>query len=92
MLVPSADARADSLQQAVHFAKNWRLAGVITGSEPLVMNPDLIRYVKDSGLVCMSWGGLNDVPEHAKVIRPLSEPGFMQAKIFSRYRWSSADS
>lgn len=82
MLVPSADARADSLQQAIHFAKSWRLPGIITESEPLVMNPKLIRYVKDSGLLCMSWGGLNDVPEHAKVIRPLSEFGFMQPKTY----------
>ncbi len=37
------------------------------------MSPDLIRYVKDSGFVCMSWGGLNDIPEHAKVNRPLSK-------------------
>lgn len=71
--IPSADARADSLQEAIHFAKGWRLSGVISRSEPLVLSPDLIRYVKDSGLLCMSWGGLNDVPEHAKVVLPPSE-------------------
>ena len=66
---PSPDARANSLRDAIHFAKAWRLAGVITRSDPLVMSPGLIGYVKDSGLLCMSWGELNDVPEHAKVIR-----------------------
>lgn len=70
--IPSADARADSLQGAIHFAKSWRLPGVISRSEPLVLSPDLVRYVKDSGLICISWGGLNDDPEHAKVIRPLT--------------------
>ena len=70
--IPYADARANSLQEAVHFAHSWRLPGVISGSDALVMSPDLIRYVKDSGLLCMSWGGLNDVPEHAKVTRPYS--------------------
>ena len=65
--IPSSDARADSLQEAIWFAKSWRLAGVISRSEPLVTSPQLIQYVKDAGLVCVSWGGLNDVPEHAKV-------------------------
>ena len=71
--IPSADARVGSLQQAIHFAKSWHLLGVMSRSEPLVMSPDLIRYVKDSGFVCMSWGNLNDIPEHAKVNRPSSE-------------------
>lgn len=67
--IPSADARADSLQEAIHFAKSWHLPGVISRSQPLVMSPDLIGYVKDSGVLCISWGELNDDPEHAKVIR-----------------------
>lgn len=50
----SADARVDSLQEAIHFARSWRLPGVISRSEPLVMSPDLVRYVKDSGLLCIS--------------------------------------
>lgn len=66
--IPSADARASSLQEAIHFAKCWRLPGIISRSDPLVMCPEFVGYVKDSGLLCVSWGGLNDDPEHAKVI------------------------
>lgn len=66
--IPSSDARADSLQEAISFAKSWCLAGVIARSEPLVVSPQLIGYVQDNGLLCVSWGGLNDVPEDAKVI------------------------
>lgn len=65
--IPSADARADSLQEAIHFARKWRLPGIIARSQPLVMSPDLIQYVKDSGLQCISWSELNDEPKHAKV-------------------------
>lgn len=65
--IPSADARADSLQEAIHFAQAWRLPGIICRSQPFVMCPDLIKYVKDCGLMCISWGELNDDPEHAKV-------------------------
>ena len=49
------------------------------------MSPDLIRHVRDSGLLCISWGGLNDVPEHAKIIRPLCEFELTRDKKFSRY-------
>ena len=65
--IPSSDARADSLQEAIWFARSWRLTGVISRSEPIVSSPQLIEYVKDAGLACVSWGGLIDVPEHAKV-------------------------
>ncbi|KAI4280844.1 MAG: hypothetical protein L6R38_004120 [Xanthoria sp. 2 TBL-2021] len=63
--IPSSDARADSLREAVWFAKSWRLAGVISRSQPLVVSPQLIGRVQDAGLVCISWGELNDMPENA---------------------------
>jgi len=65
--IPSSDARADSLQEAISFARSWRLAGVISRSEPLVVSPRLIEFVKAAGLLCVSWGGLNNVPEHIMV-------------------------
>lgn len=65
--IPSSDARADSLQEAIWFARSWRLAGVISRSQPLVISPKLIRYVQDAGLLCISWGDLNNVAEYAKV-------------------------
>ncbi|KAL8887940.1 MAG: hypothetical protein Q9215_004551 [Flavoplaca cf. flavocitrina] len=64
--IPSADARADSLREAIWFAKSWRLAGVISRSQPLVVSPQLIGRVQDAGLVCISWGELNDLPENAE--------------------------
>ncbi|KAG8528433.1 uncharacterized protein KY384_007351 [Bacidia gigantensis] len=64
--IPSSDARADSLQAAIHFARAWNLPGIIARSQPFVMSPGLVKYVKDSGLQCISWGELNDEPEHAK--------------------------
>lgn len=63
--IPSSDACADSLRDAVWFAKSWRLAGVISRSQPLVLSPRLIGRVRDAGLVCISWGELNDGPDDA---------------------------
>lgn len=63
--IPSSDARADSLREAVWFAKSWRLAGVISRSQPLVVSPQLIGRVQDAGLLCISWGELNDTPDNA---------------------------
>ena len=65
--IPSANARADSVQEAIHFARKWRLLGIIVRFQTLVMSPDLIQRVKDSGLQCISWGELNDEAQNAEV-------------------------
>ncbi|KAL8788540.1 MAG: hypothetical protein Q9213_001613 [Squamulea squamosa] len=65
--VPTGDARASSLQQAVHFAKAWDLAGIVMLSDVFVHCPRLLRYAKSKGLVCGSYGDLNDDPECAKI-------------------------
>jgi glycerophosphodiester phosphodiesterase len=61
------DMRASSLQAAVRFARRWALAGIIFASETLIMCPRLVGYVKRSGLVCGSYGALNNLPENSKV-------------------------
>jgi glycerophosphodiester phosphodiesterase len=64
---PTGDIRASSMQEAVHFATCWELDGVVMASEPFVMSPRLVGYVKSKGLVTASYGGLNNDPESAKV-------------------------
>ncbi|KAL8730165.1 MAG: hypothetical protein Q9166_004248 [cf. Caloplaca sp. 2 TL-2023] len=65
--VPTGDVRAGSLQQAIHFAKAWDLAGIVMLSEVFVLCPRLLRYAKSKGLVCGSYGDLNDDPDCAKI-------------------------
>lgn len=57
---PVGDIRASSLQEAVRFASRWNLLGIVTQAEPLVLCPRLVRIVKESGLVCVSYGTLNN--------------------------------
>ena len=64
---PVGDVRAASLQEAIRFASRWNLLGVVSAAEPLVMCPRLVRVVKESGLVCVSYGTLNNDPENVKV-------------------------
>lgn len=64
---PVGDVRASSLQEAIRFASRWNLLGVVTAAEPLVVSPRLVRVVKESGLVCVSYGQLNNDPESVKV-------------------------
>ncbi|KAK5445148.1 Glycerophosphocholine phosphodiesterase [Exophiala xenobiotica] len=54
------DIRATSLQEAIRFASRWNLLGVVSAAEPLVAAPRLVRVVKESGLVCVSYGTLNN--------------------------------
>jgi glycerophosphodiester phosphodiesterase len=51
------------LQEAIRFSSRWNLLGVVSAAEPLVTCPRLIRVVKESGLVCVSYGTLNNQPE-----------------------------
>ncbi|KAJ5246269.1 hypothetical protein N7468_001252 [Penicillium chermesinum] len=57
---PVGDIRASSLQEAVRFASRWNLLGIVSEAEPLVLCPRLVRIVKESGLVCVSYGTLNN--------------------------------
>jgi glycerophosphodiester phosphodiesterase len=57
---PVGDIRASSLQEAVRFASRWNLLGIVSQAQPLVLCPRLVRIVKESGLVCVSYGALNN--------------------------------
>jgi glycerophosphodiester phosphodiesterase len=48
------EKRATSIQVAVQFAKLWNLAGIVLASEPFLLCPRLIGYVKSRGLVVSS--------------------------------------
>lgn len=60
---PVGDIRASSLQEAIRFASRWNLLGVVSAAEPLVNSPRLVKIVKEQGLVCVSYGVLNNDPE-----------------------------
>lgn len=57
---PVGDIRASSLQEAIRFASRWNILGIVSAAEPLVTCPRLVRVVKESGLVCVSYGSLNN--------------------------------
>lgn len=61
------DVRATSLQEAVSFAKKWELDGIVLASEPFVLAPQLVGFVKGKGMVCATYGALNDEVEGATV-------------------------
>ncbi|KAL7896174.1 Glycerophosphoryl diester phosphodiesterase family domain-containing protein [Trichoderma sp. SZMC 28014] len=66
--LPMADKelRVASLQVGVQFARLWNLAGVVFACEALLYCPRLVQFVKNAGLVCASYGLLNNEPIHAR--------------------------
>ncbi|EGV60926.1 Glycerophosphocholine phosphodiesterase [Yamadazyma tenuis] len=62
-----ADIRASSLQNAIRFAKKWNLLGIVSAAETLVKTPRLAQVIKSSGLVCVTYGVLNNSPENCKI-------------------------
>ncbi|CAK7273462.1 Glycerophosphocholine phosphodiesterase [Sporothrix epigloea] len=57
------DIRASSLQEAIRFTRRWKLLGLVSLADPFVLSPRLVRVVKESGLVCVSYGAENNKPE-----------------------------
>lgn len=80
---PVADIRASSLQEAIRFASRWNLLGIVTNAEPLVLSPRLVKVVKESGLVCVSYGTINNDPANVKVF---SFPGVNFHPLFKLSR------
>ena len=73
MPITDMEVRAASVQVAVRFARRWNLAGIVFACEPLLLCPRLVGFVKARGLVCASYGVLNNEPEMVKVVpRPAS--------------------
>jgi glycerophosphodiester phosphodiesterase len=72
---PVGDIRASSLQEAIRFATRWNLLGVVSAAEPLCNSPRLVKVVKDSGLVCVSYGTLNNDPIKVQVSFSALYPG-----------------
>ena len=68
---PVGDIRASSLQEAIRFASRWNLLGIVSAAEPFCNSPRLVKVVKDSGLVCVSYGTLNNDPVNVQVWRHL---------------------
>ncbi|KAK4930974.1 Glycerophosphocholine phosphodiesterase [Elasticomyces elasticus] len=64
---PVGDIRASSLQEAIRFASRWNLLGIVSAATPFVLCPRLIQVVKNSGLVCMSYGTDNNDPHTARL-------------------------
>lgn len=59
---PVGDIRASSLQEAIRFASRWNLLGIVSAAEPLINSPRLVKVVKETGLVCVSYGTSNNDP------------------------------
>ncbi|KAI0153210.1 Glycerophosphoryl diester phosphodiesterase family-domain-containing protein [Xylariaceae sp. FL1272] len=55
-----SDIRASSLQEAIRFAGRWNLLGIVSNATVFVRAPRLVRVVKQSGLVCVSYGVENN--------------------------------
>lgn len=63
----AGDIRASSLQEAIRFASRWNLLGIVSTAQPFVYAPRLVKVVKESGLVCVSYGMMNNDPEKVKL-------------------------
>ncbi|KAI9014359.1 hypothetical protein CLU79DRAFT_767245 [Phycomyces nitens] len=64
---PVRDIRCSSLKEAVKFAKRDNLLGIISEAMPLVQVPLLIKTVKESGLILVTFGACNSDPRYRRI-------------------------
>ncbi|KAI7904329.1 Glycerophosphoryl diester phosphodiesterase family-domain-containing protein [Cokeromyces recurvatus] len=60
-----ADIRCNSLREAVRFAKQADLLGIVAASEPILTNPRMVRVIQETGLLLFTYGILNNEVENA---------------------------
>ncbi|KAK4515235.1 uncharacterized protein ATC70_002845 [Mucor velutinosus] len=63
--LPMADIRCNSLQEAVRFAKQADLLGIVAASEPILEAPRMVQVIKEMGLLLFTYGVLNNEVENA---------------------------
>lgn len=63
--LPMADIRCNSLQEAVRFAKQADLLGIVAASEPILEAPRMVQVIKEMGLLLFTYGILNNEVENA---------------------------
>ncbi|CAG8445539.1 10238_t:CDS:10 [Scutellospora calospora] len=55
-----ADARCNSVQAAIRFAKFIGLSGLVTNCGPIIEAPGLVKVIRGSGLNLFTYGSLNN--------------------------------
>ncbi|KAF9578953.1 phosphate system positive regulatory protein pho81, partial [Lunasporangiospora selenospora] len=71
------DKRCTSIKEAVKFARNNNLLGVICEATPLIQVPTLINNIKESGLVLLSFGMSNKDPALVQIQKNHGVDAFM---------------
>ncbi|KAF9171502.1 Glycerophosphocholine phosphodiesterase [Mortierella sp. AD011] len=64
-----ADRRCNSIQGAVRFATSIDLLGIVTHSGPVIEAPNLVKGIKETGLLVFTYGAQNNDVENAKLQR-----------------------
>ncbi|KAG0242736.1 Glycerophosphocholine phosphodiesterase [Actinomortierella wolfii] len=64
-----ADRRCNSLQEAVRFATSIDLLGIVTASQPIIEAPNLVKGIKQTGLLVFTYGSDNNEIENARLQR-----------------------
>ncbi|GJJ70849.1 glycerophosphodiester phosphodiesterase [Entomortierella parvispora] len=64
-----ADRRCNSIQGAVRFASSIDLLGIVTHSDPILEAPNLVKGIKESGLLVFTYGAGNNDVDNAKLQR-----------------------
>eukprot|EP00005_Dracoamoeba_jomungandri_P012541 CAMPEP_0174277610 /NCGR_PEP_ID=MMETSP0439-20130205/61024_1 /TAXON_ID=0 /ORGANISM="Stereomyxa ramosa, Strain Chinc5" /LENGTH=315 /DNA_ID=CAMNT_0015369947 /DNA_START=2440 /DNA_END=3387 /DNA_ORIENTATION=+ len=61
------DQRRNSLHAAIKFAKSVDLLGIISNAEPIIMAPQIVKVIKNAGLLLGTYGSANNQKEKVEM-------------------------
>jgi len=63
----TVDVRCRSLKAAVRFARRCGLLGLVTEATPVVRAPNLVKLIKETGLLVFTYGEANNTVKEVKL-------------------------
>jgi glycerophosphocholine phosphodiesterase GPCPD1 len=82
--------RTRTLNAGISFVKSQKLLGIVPYSNMFLEKTELIKSVKDQGLVLLSWGERNNVAENIAIQKKLGVDGIIYDGI-SHFKPSTRD-
>jgi len=77
------DARMNSLDAAIAFAKSTRLRGIVSFVDPVLNNPDKVKIAKNIGLAFFTYGEKNMDPKICEIQKSIGVDAIIMDRVFT---------
>jgi len=76
------DKRKTSVEEAIRFAKNNRLFGIVSNSQPILSDLSLVQKVHSNDLLLFTYGSNNNISENVQTQKDAGVDAIISDNIF----------